>query len=135
MKAIKICKNNSAIIREALNLINGSAGSHTLNSFSEIENIAEKAEVRVLGLVACKKNMPGAVIRFTSGSRMPNAYKYNRIGTTVELTRKSQAWFLSSIKRVQLNQRGGGPATYLFTPQQVELAVQNFKSNFSVLPG
>lgn len=134
MKAIKICENNSAIIKEALNLINGSAGSHTLNSFSEIENIAEKAEVRVLGLVACKQNMPGAVVVFTSGSRMPNAYKYTRIGTTVELTRKSQAWYLTKIERVQLNQRGGGSATYL-TPQQGELAVQNFKSKFSVLPG
>ncbi len=133
MKAIKVCESNESIIHKALAAINGSASSHTVSSYLEVEDIAQRAETRLQGLVPNKKDMSNAIVRFTSGGPMPNAYRYRRIGTMVELTRKSRAWYVTAIKRVDLDQRGGG-RRYLLTSHQADLAVQNFKSKFSILP-
>jgi hypothetical protein len=131
MRAIRIHEKNFPAIDSALCAVNKDARGHTFSSATELQLLAKRYEIKLLKLVGTKKDMQGAKVRCSSGEPVPNAYRYPRIGTSVTLTRGARAWYLTSVDRVRLDQRGGKYEIVL-TPTQSEVATQNFQLRFLV---
>ncbi len=107
MKEIKITQANSQKIEAVLREINLRSTAHTYVRFDQIENLTVDAESRLTELLSAKKHFPGAIFDATSGSSVPNAYKYSRDGTRVTLTRKPTGWFLTDAVSTKIYKDGG----------------------------
>jgi hypothetical protein len=97
MKPIKIVAANYTKIADALESAAGRAHEHTLRSALDLASIADDYESRVVALVGGKTYAPGATVVWTSGEKLPNAYKYSRIVSRVVLERRPAGWYLSEI--------------------------------------
>ena len=129
---IKINETNRAAISAALAAANGKATAHTFNSAEDIIACAATAEAQLTALGIPKNERAGATAGASSGSKLPNAYKYSRITTRITITRGSSAWFLTEITTGETwDKKSGG--TYLkVTSAQDATAVAKFRSSYSV---
>ena len=122
---------NETAISEALHAVNGAAHEHTYTRPYEIRQLASYAESRVLGIVGSKKAAVGAQFHATSGSPMPNSYRYPRRVTTVHLKRRSRGWYLESVSRSEIWGEAGGSALIL-TQDQDEIVVSHVRKQYSI---
>lgn len=130
---IKICKENSVRLDGWLNSINGASGAHTFSDWADLEDVARRAEAKLMQLVQLKKHAVGAVYTATSGERVPNAYKYSRRATNVTIVRRAAGWFLKEAHRVEIWSDGGYERISL-TEFQNQMAIRMFKAQYYVLP-
>lgn len=128
---IKIESKNASAIEAALLSVNGRAHDHAYTTFSAIEKIAKKSEILAVGLVGSQKSAIGAVMDSTSGERMPRAYKYSRVGTTVTIERCSTGWFLVGVAAETLFQEGGKDRLTLTEAQDLA-AVAKTRSQYRI---
>jgi len=96
MKPIRITPENIQALDVALRQVNGNAKAHTV-TVSDILLFSVWADNQVKDLVGNKKDMPGAMARFRSGSVLPNAYKYSRKVTRITIYRKAKDWWLTNV--------------------------------------
>lgn len=127
---IRITESNLNRIQIALDKANGKACSHTYNSANEVISIAARAEMKLDRLMN-KKYFADAHYFSTSGDDMPNAYKYNRIGTQLNLYRGSSGWFLVGCSTVTLNKNGGREYLLLSAAQDLA-AISVLRKQYSV---
>lgn len=106
-KPILITPANASKIEAVLNAANGRATSHTYSVYSEIEEIAQRAERLLLETVGLKKLAPGAKFHSTSGNSVPNSYQYMRAATSVVIERRGAGWYFCSAKATKIFACGG----------------------------
>lgn len=137
MKPIKVIDQNKAAIEAALKDVNGKAEAHTFTTYEAIRLAAMQAEGRLLALLT-KKLAPGAIWRETSGQPVSNAYAKKswgpRVGTFIELHRRSTDWFLVKVEPHSVWKEGGSGHLSL-TQAQADEAMAIFRiRNFSIQP-
>ena len=132
MKPININDKNTEKITAALLAVNGRANSHTITSARQIRDIAETANDCLCDLGLSKARMVGAKVVFTSGGDVPNAYKWKRKVTLVQLERRKSGWFLNAIEAIEI--WGNAPKTaYRLTFEQDRIAVAKTRSTYGVI--
>jgi hypothetical protein len=131
MKAIKITRENLFAIKEALTAANGKSCTHTFTA-DEIVDVAEAAEVEVLGLLGNKKDAIGATIFARSGSKLPNAYKYGRQVNRITIERRSSGWWLVHVNCFETLEKSGSSSSLTLTAAQDAKAVARFKKGYQV---
>jgi hypothetical protein len=128
---IKIVEANRSAINILLAEINGKSSTHTASACN-IFDLAEAMENKLEDFGIAKKDRAGAKASGMSGGNVPSAYKYSRIVNTYQIERGSSHWFLIDAKRIDV----GGNADkdrLCLTPDQRDIAVSKFTSQFSVL--
>jgi len=134
MKPIKINIKNKAAIEAALKAVNGAAHTHALTEFNDVADVANAGEARLLRLIP-KYAAPGARFDFTSGNPVSSAYAKKswgaRCATRVVLLRRTTGWYLESTSAQGIYKEGGGPGELILTRAQSEIAVQQFKLQFT----
>jgi len=131
MKPIKVCEKNAFAIEAALRQANGKAVAHTFTTYAEIAKMAEFAERIAYALLGTKAAAIGAKAIAQSGEKLPNAYKWTPIITSVTLEKKSTGWFLLSANSIETH-FGGKRVCIFLTPAQKDMAISKFKLNFEV---
>lgn len=128
---IKIIKENAEKIESALHDVNGTAKSHTLTSYAELEYVTDRLakSLNAMGLVP--SNRKGAYFLYESGSKMPNAYKNTRVGTSIRIDAIGDYFYLTSIEKITLYNQAGKSKLYL-TQDQENYLIEKFKKNWSV---
>jgi len=124
MNAIKIAPENEAAIEAALLAVNGDATEHTFTKFSELLDLANKAELVVEGIVGDKASAPGAVLLAISGEAVANKRgdRYGRRATSITIERQVSGWYLTHIAHATIDAEGGGRPKLSFKPAQVQAA-------------
>jgi len=133
MKPINIQGKNSEKINAVLLEVNGRANSHTITRAWEIRDIADAANDYLADLGLSKSKMVGAKVSFTSGGDVPNAYKWQRKVTHVELECRKSGWFLNSIEVIEIWGNAPKPA-YLLTSEQDGIVIAKTRSAYLVIP-
>jgi hypothetical protein len=131
MKAIKLTADNTAAIHAALEAVNGKAIQHTYSA-REVLELVPYFENKLVTLVGSKKLAPGAKASSRSGGALPNAYKYSRTVTDVEIERRSSAWYLVSVSSATAYKEAGKDLLKLTTEQDAT-AVANFRKQYFVM--
>ena len=131
MKPIKIVDKNIVKIHEALKEVNGKATSHTFWHFRHIEKLVDEAEKQFDGLGLPKKLQVGAKVKYWSGDAVPNAYKWARKATLVEIERRSSGWFLNEISEDLIHQQPPKPL-YMLTADQDQEVVRRLRESYWV---
>ena len=131
MKAIKITEDNIQAIQLALIAANGKSCTHTY-SVNAIIDIAEAAEIEVIGLLGNKKDAVGAKIHARSGDKVPNAYKYGRQVNRITIERRSSGWHLVYIGCITITEKRGAYSRLTVTPKQDAQAIARFKKSYEV---
>ena len=132
MKPIKIIADNYAAIENALRAVNGKADTHTYTSAISIMEIVSTAENKLAKLGISKKERKGAIYRSSSGSKLPNAYKYTARATMAVVKRNTAGWTLDHVSPVNLHPNST-PAEYLIlTAKQDEMAVANLRKGYLI---
>jgi hypothetical protein len=130
-KFLKVTIENRSAIEFQLAAGNRGANEHTFQIYSEINQICVSAEKRLTELLGSKIHFPGARISARSGGALPNAYKFSRVTTRVELVRKPTGWFLVSVVRETAYQNAGR-IYYTLTPKQDDHAVALLRSHYRI---
>ena len=130
IKPIKITLANRPALIAALAAANGKASTHTCR-VDAIMSLAASSEKWVVNLLGSKKAAIGAIVRYRSGSALPNAYKYSRRVTSVCIQRKSKDWWLTSAIADDARRDAGGSRLTL-TQAQDALAKARFSSQYCV---
>lgn len=134
MKTIKIAIENTTAIESSLAAVNGRAATHTYNTFSEIEGLADRAEARLAALGLPKSERIGAEWHETSGSAVSNSYDrkgHSRRATAVCLVRKGAGWYLIDARGVDIGQQGGGAGRLTLTDDQDDECVRRLRASYS----
>ena len=126
---ISISDENIPKIQEALDLVQGRAKQHVFTG-RDVVILALRAEQQLLEMLP-KTAAPGAKASARSGTALPNAYKYSRIVTRIELSRGAKDWCFVGAS-VESAFREAGRLGLTLTPAQADLAVARFRQNFSV---
>jgi hypothetical protein len=121
---------NDKAINALIEKTNGRANTHTFGTFKDLEAITLRAEKQLDGYGLSKKDRVGATVLAVSGSKMPNAYKYQITVNHAEFVRKSSGWVLSSLTKHQ--QWGGGGEMLTVTEEQAGKMIAKFKAGFRV---
>jgi len=129
---IKINESNIAAIQAAIEKANGKATAHTFTRASEIIDCAAAAEAQITALGIPKNERAGATARASSGSRLPNAYKYPRITTRITITRGASAWFLTELTTADTWDKSAGGTYVTVTAAQDAIAIAKFRASYSV---
>jgi len=132
MKPMKIAEENKSFIQQELDRVNGKASQSVMSS-AEVVSYADKAEVRLLGLVGVKKHAAGATFTARSGSPVSRAYRYSRTATEIKMERRKSGWWLVDISRCQLNSYQGGETSIAITTAQDLVSVNLLRAKYSVL--
>jgi len=130
MKPIKITPENIQAMDVALRQVNGNATAHTV-TVSDILLFSVWADNQVKDLVGNKKDMPGAMARFRSGSALPNAYKYSRKVTRITIYRKAKDWWLTNVVADDARNDAGAMRVVL-TEAQDAIAKAKFSRQYEV---
>ena len=130
MKPIKITPENIQAMDVALRQVNGNATAHTV-TVSDILLFSVWADNQVKDLVGNKKDMPGAMARFRSGSALPNAYKYSRKVTRITIYRKAKDWWLTNVVADDARNDAGDMRVVL-TEAQDSIAKAKFSKQYEV---
>ena len=130
MKPIKITPENIQAMDVALRQVNGNATAHTV-TVSDILLFSVWADNQVKDLVGNKKDMPGAMARFRSGSALPNAYKYSRKVTRITIYRKAKDWWLTNVVADDARNDAGAMRVVL-TETQDAIAKAKFSKQYEV---
>jgi len=133
MKPINIQEKNLGKITAALSDVNGKADSHTFTGGWEVLIAARCASAYLSELGLSKAHMIGAKVSCVSGGEVPNAYKWKRKVTVVEIERRQSGWFLNSIELHSLWGNAPKPV-YLLTSQQDDIAVAKLRSAYLFIP-
>jgi hypothetical protein len=133
MKPIKIVTENSAAIHDALRAVNGKAETHTYKYWTQIVDLSAYAEKCLANLGIPKAERAGAIYSAISGGQLPNAYKYTAIGTAVEITRRSSAWYLTKVERADIYSGNRGKTDWLqVTAKQDAKAVEVLRRGYTI---
>jgi hypothetical protein len=126
---IKITPGNAQKIHARLKHTNGRADSHTYTTYGDIEDLISEAESRRCRLRLAKKKAIGMRVVCASGDALPNAYKWSRVVTEVELTYCATGWCLTNICSTTAWGNAGGMGVIL-TPEIDAIAVQQLRSTY-----
>ena len=118
-------------VKAALFDVNGKAGAHAFTCLDQINDLARCAESALENIGIPKKDRAGAVYQATSGDAVPNAYKYSRTATLVNLERRSSGWFLTSIQASTIY-KDGGKSAIILTQAQDDIAVSVLRKSYKV---
>ena len=131
MKPIKFTAASAEKINAILTDVNGRASDHTYHTFNHFSVDADALIWKIENLLGGKKYCPGAKFSIESGSSVPSAYKYTRIGTRVEFECRASGWFATEIKRTDIWAKGGESKIVLTTAHH-DRAVNVLKSGYVV---
>ena len=131
MKTLKIIEKNAEAIESALHEVNGGKHTHTYTTYSEIADIATRAEMKLSNFIKGSKNRAGAAVVSTSGDAVSNSYGHSRTATVVTLERRGAGWYMVDALARGISQDGGGESLALTQEQDAE-AVANFRKNYSL---
>ena len=129
---IKINEKNEDKITAALIAANGGCRSHTYSDWTEIRSVAVAAEAKLAGVGLTAKSRAGATALACSGRSVPNAYKYARTVTRVQMIRGGTDWYLTEIVAISTHDRRGERTRIFLSAAQAQTAVEKFSEQFTV---
>lgn len=94
---IKITKENKRIIDALLNDVNGKAYEWVVHSYETIEDIANRAELKLNKTRLTKKQKNGVEAVMCGYAPSANSYKYAVTTTYIRLKRYSDGWRLTDV--------------------------------------
>ena len=98
-RPLAISTSNATQLQRSLDKIQAKSTADILNA-GDVIGLAEKAELRLHGISINKRDRTGAKFTVTPAGPECRAYKYSRLGTAVELQRRSRGWVLAQATRV-----------------------------------
>ncbi len=131
MKPIKFDLKNAGKINTFLHDVNGLATSHAYESFTEIERDFSVLKTKVEKLLGAKYHAVGVKLILESGGEVSSAYKYTRTGIRVEMECRASGWFITSICRADIYQKGG-MRQIQFTTDHHDIAVSELRKQYFV---
>jgi hypothetical protein len=132
MKPIKVCEANMPKIQAFLDASNGRATEHTLTNAWAIATITERFEAELSELLPNKALHAGAHAVYRSGQALPNAYKFSRLVTYMEFSRKTTGWFLIELHTRHEYRQAFRPKLTLTAEQDVA-AVSKFRLQYNLV--
>jgi hypothetical protein len=131
MKATKITAANLEQLQAALDEAEGRATNRTLSA-ADVLRLVERAETET-ALQHLPRNMhSGATVTYRMRLNLPNSYKYAPEYTSVTITRRSTAWYLTRAERRQGNNKQAERITLTLTPEQSDLVMSRVRGQYSV---
>lgn len=118
-------------IDAAINKLNGRAAEHTYSPDC-VRALAERAEVKLDRLGIPKAMRAGAILMARSGKALPNAYRFSRRVTYVEMIRNTQGWLLYTAK-AQTAYREAWPMRLVLTQKQHNKALANWHKEQNIV--
>ena len=129
---IKLSADNVNVVQDMLDRANGRATTHCYTLAAQIYDLSEAAEAQLGNLGIAKMRRAGASYAATSGSALPNAYKYPAKATRVELHRRASGWYLADCTAAEIRP-GSPPSQWLtLTADQDAAAVKLFRVAYHV---
>ena len=121
-------------VAKALEAVNGRAVVHVASAQDVFDQAAAaEAHLDVLGVP--KRDRKGARRDYVSGEPVTAAYASKaswRAATRLLLERGTRDWFVISVERTHVAERGGGGGVTCLTDAQERIATDKFLSGFSV---
>jgi hypothetical protein len=106
-KPILVHAKNKKLIEALLADANGASTKHAFTRFSEVAAVAAKAEAKLNALNLQKGLRPTAAWIELSGRKVNDAYRDTRVGTGLDLVRRTKGWCLRSAYAIPLDKDGG----------------------------
>ena len=129
---IKLSADNVNVVQDMLDRANGRATTHCYTLAAQIYDLSEAAEAQLGNLGIAKIRRAGASYEATSGSALPNAYKYPAKATWVKLHRRASGWYLADCIATEIRP-GSPPRQWLtLTEDQDAAAVKLFREAYHV---
>ena len=125
---MKITLKNETQLTETLAKINGRSSTHTFTTGKQLISIAAMAEDALEQLDLPKSHRAGATAIFSSGSKMPRAYKYQLHVTQITLARTTSGWVATDFKLVHAWR--GGDQNITILPVQEEIIFARLRSQY-----
>ena len=132
MVMVKVAEKNWAKIVQMLDDVNGTAVQHTYRTYEQIERIVKHNEKKLEELHIPKKSRVGASEHSVSGGNVPNAYRYSRKATYVELHRRPTGWFLGEVLGARI-WRDAGPDKLILEQSQMDAFVEATKRSHNLI--
>lgn len=132
INSIKITEAHRDAIEAALMSANGKATAHTYTRYEEIDQIAERAETKIVAIVGAKSRAVGTEATSVSGAVVAAAYKHSRTATRVHLVRRATGWFLDGVRPTLVYTYGGCPLALSVTPEIHAAATGELLKQYSV---
>ena len=126
---IPITLENENQLTATLAKFNGGSSSHTYTTGKQLLSIAALAEDALEQLDLPESHRAGATAIFSSGSKLPLAYKFQRVNR-VTLARTGSGWTATEIKLVQVWRGGSQNITIL--PVQQEIIFARLRSQYTL---
>lgn len=127
MKSIKVTDNNLPKIQARLDAVNGRATEHVISEAWAIPTIIGRFELELRDLLPNRALFAGARAIYRSGQALPNAYKFSRLVTYMELERRATGWFITNLEARHEYRQAFKPRLIL-TAEQDAAAIAKFKS-------
>ena len=129
---IKLTPDTVNVVQDMLDRANGRATTHCYTLAAQIYDLSEAAEAQLGNLGIAKTRRAGASYVATSGSALPNAYKYPAKATRVELHRRASGWYLAECTATEIRP-GSPPSQWLtLTADQDAAAIKLFREAYHV---
>jgi hypothetical protein len=127
MKPIKVCEANLPKIQALLDAANGRATEHVISEAWAVPTIIARFESELRDLLPSKALFAGARAAYRSGQALPNAYKFSRLVTYMELERRATGWYITTLEARHEYRQAFKPRLTL-TAEQDAAAIAKFKS-------
>jgi hypothetical protein len=116
---------------EAIKLAQGKARVHCFY-FIEWDGMGSVAEKALKSINLPLTHRQGAIVHIRSGGKIPMAYKWRRVVSSVTLQRGKDSWFLIACHTGETNDRKAGRTFVKLKQKQADYLVNKLKSNFGI---
>tara|TARA_R110000868_G_C10420541_1_gene723270 strand:+ start:148 stop:537 length:390 start_codon:yes stop_codon:yes gene_type:complete len=116
---------------DAIKLAQGNAKVHCFH-FIEWDSMGSIAEKAINAINLPLSHRQGAIVHIRSGGRIPMAYKWKRVVSSVTLQRGKNSWFLIECHTSDTSCRKAGGTFIALKQKQANYLVNKLKENFSI---
>jgi hypothetical protein len=116
---------------QAIKLAQGRARIHCFY-FLEWDSMASVAEKALHAINLPITHRQGAIVSIRSGGKIPMAYKWKRVVSSVTLQRGKDSWFLIECHTSDTSDRKAGGTFIKLKQKQADYLVNKLKSNFGI---
>lgn len=116
---------------DAIKRMQGRAKVHSFHfiEWDSMGNVAEKA-LNAINLPLSMRQ--GAIVHIRSGGKIPLAYKWKRVVSSVTLQRGKDSWFLIACHKSETGCRKAGGTFTMLKKTQADYLVNKLKENFGI---
>ena len=130
-KALAVTEGNAPKIQLLLDQLQAKSNASILDA-EDILRIAEKAEFALEKAEICKRERAGAQYSESPDGPDCRAYKYTRLGTSINLMRRSRHWELVNAQRIKTYPAQRGKSVLSLTDKQKITVLSKVMSKYAI---